>query len=886
MTREKAPMKKIGIVLGILVILVLLVAVLAPFLIDLNQYKETILSNIRPHVPREVDFEHIELTVLSGLGAELRGLRVADNPAFSTDDFIALEGMQVRVMILPLLKGQVKVKKIILKRPVIRLARNAQGALSFSDLLGDGKPSASDEGGAQDEETVAPDPGSRPEADDAGPGLLAGLLVNEFSIQKGKVIYRDEMLWPGQRPLVIDALDVDVRDLALDRSVSIRMAADLLEGAGQNFALSGTVGPVGENLLPEAVPFDLQTSLNKLQLGTVVSLLGSETPLRIRTGTGSVRWEAKGSLGEQIVSQGEVELRDLRWEAEGAEQAMPSESSVLRCKVTQKSVLEMAKEKLVIESLEISLNGERLQMQGVVESFQTDPAWEAKVWSEGFRPDLLVGILPLTGQALPAELRFQGPVVLHLESRGTRETFGVEARLDMEGMGLEYGDFFRKPSGGTLSIRCKADKKEERVTVRDLELLLHSLTMNTSGEMILSNTPHFGFLVETNPVALEGWDTLFPLLAPYEPTGSLLLRSSLRGTPEDASVNLQVSSDSIGFLFPPGEGEEGAEEDRSGLLQSCNIKVQAKKKSNGLFGDAQGSIKSGRLMDVPFERLLASLKYSPEAFDISGVEVKVFQGEVQGTGRYDLEEQSWNVRPSVRDVALGEVLDRLTEYKGDFTGSFRGKFAASGRAVSGAATDVTAQGSFRVSEGELKNFDLVGSITDTLFGLKGIEQRLKSRRGEIRQHETTRFDWLEGAFRLNRGILNLEGLQLRNVGTSKATDSDALLEGTVDLEKQRLDLKGKVILSKRHSAELAAEAEVMKALYNAEQRIVLPITLKGITQKPVPFLDTEYVLGAVSRYYARQGVQKLREQIGLPAEKREDEEKPGERLLRELFKKR
>ncbi len=85
---------------------------------------------------------------------------------------------------------------------------------------------------------------------------------------------------------------------------------------------------------------------------------------------------------------------------------------------------------------------------------------------------------------------------------------------------------------------------------------------------------------------------------------------------------------------------------------------------------------------------------------------------------------------------------------------------------------------------------------------------------------------------------------MRNIGTSKATDSDALLEGKVYLQKQLLDMKGKVILAKRHSEELAQKAEVMKALYNAENRVVLPITLTGKAKKPVASLDTEYVLGA------------------------------------------
>jgi len=266
--------------------------------------------------------------------------------------------------------------------------------------------------------------------------------------------------------------------------------------------------------------------------------------------------------------------------------------------------------------------------------------------------------------------------------------------------------------------------------------------------------------------------------------------------------------------------------------------------------------------------------------------LKVFQGEVQAKGRHEPAKGTWTFTPSVRDVAMGEVLDRLPEYKDGFSGSFRGQFAASGNTRPGAESAVNAEGSFRISEGELKNFNLVGSVTDALFGMKGMDQKLKSSRKQVREHESTKFDWVEGTFKLHKDVLLLEGLQLRNIGTSKATDSDALLEGKVYLQEQRLDMKGKVILAKRHSAELAQKTEIMKALYNNEQRVVLPITLTGKTKKPVASLDSEYVLGAGSRYYTRQGVEKLREQLGLPAEKSEGEETPGERLLRELFKKR
>ena len=342
----------------------------------------------------------------------------------------------------------------------------------------------------------------------------------------------------------------------------------------------------------------------------------------------------------------------------------------------------------------------------------------------------------------------------------------------------------------------------------------------------------------------------------------------------------------VAFQLPPPEGAKGGGADRAGLLESCNLKVQAKRKSEELHGLAQAEIKKGQVLNVPFERLLSSVRFSPDGLEIEGLEMKVFQGDVQGTGRYELARGTWSLKPRVKDVAMGEVLNRLTEYKDLFSGTFRGQFAANGGSQSVGEAAVNAEGSFRISEGELKNFDMTGGVLDTLFGLEGVNRKLSSSQGEAREHKTTRFDWLEGAFELRQGVLVLNSLRLRNISTSKATDSDALLEGKVILERQAVDMKGKVILSKRHSDELAGQTEILKALYNPEKRIVLPFTVKGNAKKMRTFLDTKYVAGAISQYYARQGVEKLREQLGLPEERQDGEERPAQRLLRELFKKK
>jgi hypothetical protein len=103
-----------------------------------------------------------------------------------------------------------------------------------------------------------------------------------------------------------------------------------------------------------------------------------------------------------------------------------------------------------------------------------------------------------------------------------------------------------------------------------------------------------------------------------------------------------------------------------------------------------------------------------------------------------------------------------------------------------------------------------------------------------------------------------------------------------------LDLKGKVILSPKDSVRLAGEADVLRALLDAEGRMVFPVTIQGSIQKPVPFLDTRYVVGAITRYYARKGVEQgldaLQKQLGGKPGGTGTGQKPVEDLLRQLLK--
>jgi len=283
--------------------------------------------------------------------------------------------------------------------------------------------------------------------------------------------------------------------------------------------MGGTVGPVGEEIRLGKTPFSIRTSLRTVSIERLMNLLPADLPVRFRSGTASVRWEASGSLDQKIVSEAELNLKDLRFDAFGKE-VSSTQPGLLHCTITEKLVLEYAAKKLLLESLDITLNGDRLQMQGTLEGFTAGPRWDLKAWSESFRTDFLIASVPLIAEAIPEELELEGPAAIRLESVGTREEFMMEAHADLEGMKVQVPDMFQKPVGGKFSISCRAGKKGEHVTLNELEVILHTLALNGSGELVLSKTPHFGFLIETNPIVLEGWDALCPLLSPYQPKGS------------------------------------------------------------------------------------------------------------------------------------------------------------------------------------------------------------------------------------------------------------------------------------------------------------------------------------------------------------------------------
>jgi uncharacterized protein involved in outer membrane biogenesis len=192
----------------------------------IHQNRDFLLAQAEHALGRKITAGEIELTIFSGVGLEIKDFALADDPAFSSGDFIRAKRLQINLRLWPLLRKRFEVKHVILREPVIRITRNARGDLNLSSIGKKDKP----------KEPKADQPRQRGEKSTSA----AGVAVYLANIANGEVIFHD-----GQDGTQLDLKQVDltVRQGGGINRVSLQLEAALLSEQ-QNLKLETNVGPI------------------------------------------------------------------------------------------------------------------------------------------------------------------------------------------------------------------------------------------------------------------------------------------------------------------------------------------------------------------------------------------------------------------------------------------------------------------------------------------------------------------------------------------------------------------------------------------------------------------------------------------------------------------
>ncbi|MEE8503297.1 MAG: AsmA family protein [candidate division NC10 bacterium] len=762
-------MRKLGIAAVILLILGALVA-FALLNLDrlVNRNKDYILTQAEQALGRKVAVEAIGVTVWGGIGVRLKNFAMADDRAFSQKDFLRAADLQVNVELLPLLRKELRIKRLILHEPVIRVIRNTKGTLNFATL---GRP-------RQDRAKQTAPSTAPPAATAAFP-----LLVSRVKVTDGEIHYLDRK---DRVDLRVRQIDLTVEDLGFDRPISINLAA-AVNADRQNVKIDGKIGP-----LP---PTHGLRNLKDLPLSGDITL-------------------------------GPLTLADLKH------------------------------------------------------------------------------IAPLSA-VLPKDFKANGPLSLNTHVDGSLKDLALKGTLDATGSAIRFGDRFRKPKGVPLLLSTDARVTRTRITLHKASMTLHTLKLNGSGTVTRGKTPALRITVDSGRTDLAGWEKILPFLQGYKLAGTMEVHARIQGKMKKGRIpDIKGSAKLTGLRATLPQvpqplaaqsatvtftGQRAALKDTSVMLGKSRMRLtaqverftplavtyrlsapelwvadlvggaQAKKKrevlrevkSNGRVSTTKGALSywgqvssaRGRIADVDYTNLKASISMADQVVTIKDLRLRAYKGSLQGQGRYDLRKTPprFTFTSQVRRMDLSAFFRSASAAKHirgglnlDMTLSARGKrWEDIKRALSG-------QGKAEVLDGALLDVNIAEGALAGLTGVPGfslfISPKTRKKYPAIFATQNTEFGQLKGSMNIRNGKIYLEDLLVA------AADWAFRGKGWLTFD-QRLALQARLVLSQQLSTDLIQDVKALKYLADRAGRVVLPFALTGTLPRVKPVPDLAYVAG-------------------------------------------
>ncbi|MDZ4262944.1 MAG: AsmA family protein, partial [Pseudomonadota bacterium] len=208
-------LKYLGITVGLLIALIIII----PFLVDLNDYKPQISQAAKEATGRDLTIEgDIKLSLFPWIGMELGAMQLSNAAGFGDQPFARIEGAEVKLKLMPLLKREVEMKTVTLQGLRLNLTIAEDGSNNWSDL-------------ATGDRTAAVE-----ESPTRGSSKLAALVIGGLAITDAQVVYDDRA--SGAR-YAVEALDLTTGPVALNAPIDIELNSKLSSSKPN---INGTLG--------------------------------------------------------------------------------------------------------------------------------------------------------------------------------------------------------------------------------------------------------------------------------------------------------------------------------------------------------------------------------------------------------------------------------------------------------------------------------------------------------------------------------------------------------------------------------------------------------------------------------------------------------------------
>ena len=293
-------LKIIAVVIGAMLVVIVGAAVIAPLVVDPNDYKPRLAQLAKEHTGRDLSVEgDIELSVFPWLGFKVQRMSLANSAGSTPPNFAELESMQLRVKLAPLLSRELEMDTVEIDGLRLNLARDQSGRGNWQDFAESPTTAASPkaDGPAQPDDGE-PKPTDSPEAAKDGPPPIALLGLGGIDIKNATIAWDDEV--SGQK-VTVRNLHLTTGQVVEGKPVKVDISMDVDDQTG---GLSGTLN--ARTSLTGARPFKTVTA-TELSFDAAVAGRAPDGS----TGASPVKVSGKAARGEFDTAAQRLSVEDL-----------------------------------------------------------------------------------------------------------------------------------------------------------------------------------------------------------------------------------------------------------------------------------------------------------------------------------------------------------------------------------------------------------------------------------------------------------------------------------------------------------------------------------------------------------------------------------------------
>ena len=218
--------------------LIVLLIVL-PFLVPVNQFRPAIEQKISAALGRPVVLGNLSFSLLSG-SVSAENLSIGDDPKFSSSPFLTAKSLKVGVEILPLIFSKsLNVTGVTIVDPQVTLLQNPAGQWNYSSLGGAAAPAKSTPASSS-----------------------AELSVAKLDLKNGGIVIGSTS---SQKRSTYDHVDVSTSNVSTSAKFPFKVSADL--PGGGKFTLAGEAGPV-DALDTALTPLNAKLEISSMNLAS------------------------------------------------------------------------------------------------------------------------------------------------------------------------------------------------------------------------------------------------------------------------------------------------------------------------------------------------------------------------------------------------------------------------------------------------------------------------------------------------------------------------------------------------------------------------------------------------------------------------------------------